>query len=123
MKKNEKTSSVETRIIQGLQEFTQGLESGDPIEKKFTVRRVVPKPKTKRYHPSKVKKARRLLGADQTVFALFLGVSPKTVQAWEKGLKFPNRMACRFLEEIQKEPAFYRLRLQEMGKVNQKSNA
>jgi len=62
-----------------------------------------------------VKKVRELLGASQVVFALFLGASPKTVQAWEQGLLAPNRMARRFMDEIQRHPDIHRSRLREMA--------
>lgn len=108
-------ASVETRILQGLEEFAQALEKRQPLTEKFDARRIVLKLKPRPYDPEAVRRARDLLGVSQAVFALFLGVSVKTVQAWEQGLLVPNKMACRFMDEIQKDPRLYRRRLMEMA--------
>jgi putative transcriptional regulator len=107
-------ASVEDRIIEGLEEFTKALKSGKALTEKFNVRRVVLDLKPKSFTPEMVKKTRGLLSASQAVFALFLGVSVKTVQAWEQGLLSPNRIACRFMEEILKNPEVYQRRFREI---------
>ncbi|MCI0380482.1 MAG: helix-turn-helix domain-containing protein [Gemmataceae bacterium] len=103
--------SVEKRIVDRLQEFTEALERGEKISDKFTIRRVVRRVEPKPYEPRAVKKVRQSLGASQSVFALFLGVSVKTISAWEQGVNPPNRMARRFMDEIRKDPEHYRKRL------------
>lgn len=118
MKKGERgpamKTSVERRIIERLEGFAEALEKRRPITEQFTCRRRVLKLKPKPYDPRRVKKTRQALGVSQAVFAVFLGVSPKTVQAWERGDLSPNKMACRFMDEIQRDPAMYRTHLEEM---------
>ena len=113
MKNHKSKPSVAQRLIQGLQEFTEALEQGEDITKKFrchTVRvDLAPQP----YDAKKVKHVRNLLDASQTMFALLLGVSVKTVRAWEQGINSPSDIACRFMDEIQRDPAYWIKRLQE----------
>jgi putative transcriptional regulator len=112
---NVMAASVEKRIVERLEGFAEALENREqePIKNRFDCRRIVLTLKPKPYAPEMVKKAREMLGASQAVFALFLGVSVKTVQAWEQGLFSPKKMACRFMDEIQKDPALYQRRLRE----------
>jgi putative transcriptional regulator len=106
--------SVEERIIGRLEEFAEALEKDHSITEQFNCRRRVLKLKPKPYDPQMVKHAREKLGVSQAAFAIFLGVSPKTVQAWERGDLSPNKMACRFMDEIQRNPKMYREHLEEM---------
>lgn len=106
--------SVEERIIQRLGEFAEALESRKPIKDEFNCRRIVLKLRPKPYSPEMVKDTRAKLGASQAVFALYLGVSPKTVQAWEQGDHPPNKMACRFMDQIQRNIDLHRDCLREM---------
>jgi putative transcriptional regulator len=50
-----------------------------------------------------VKRLRSELGLSQSIFATALGVSKKTVEAWESGRNVPNGSACRLLEVIGKD--------------------
>ncbi|HWL07652.1 MAG TPA: helix-turn-helix domain-containing protein [Planctomicrobium sp.] len=68
-----------------------------------------------KYTPEDAVAARNLLGASQVVFAEFLGVSVKTVQAWEQGTNPPSGMAARFLDEIRHNPEVYKKRLLELA--------
>src|SRR5258708_32969948 len=97
-------SSVGTRIVGRLREFTESLESGEVVSESFTCRKVVLNLKPSRYNPELVKKTRKLLGVSQALFARFLGVSPQTVRAWEQDVNVPNDMACRFMEESRLDP-------------------
>ncbi len=108
-------ASVEDRIVQRLEGFAEALENREqrPISDRFDCRRIVLTLKPKPYAPEMVRKAREALGASQAVFALFLGVSVKTVQAWEQGLYAPKKIACRFMDEIQKDPPRFQQRLRE----------
>jgi putative transcriptional regulator len=103
--------SVEDRIIAGLKDFAGVLKSGKPITERFTCRTVVVDLKPTRYSSKEVKATRKLLRCSQVVFAQFLGVSPKTVRAWEQDINKPNDMACRFMDEIQLNPEYMRQRL------------
>lgn len=106
-----KHASVENEIIKRPKEFTEALERGEVITECFTCRKIELDLQPQAYTPELVKKTRKLLGASQAVFALFLGVSVKAVRAWEQGRNIPSDMACRFMDEIQLNPAYMRQRL------------
>lgn len=103
--------TVADRIKKRLEEFTEALESGETIQNKFTCRKVEFRLKPRPYDPEAVKKTRKLLRASQKVFAMFLGTSVKTIQAWEQGTGTANKMACRFMDEIRRNPDYWRGRL------------
>jgi len=105
--------SVGAKIIEGLREFTEALEKGETITKRFTCRTVVLDLSPVVYGPETVKGTRRLLRASQGIFAQFLGVSVRAVRAWEQGVNTPSDIACRFMDEIQRNPDFWRKRLLE----------
>ena len=113
MNELKKKPSVADRIIQSLQEFTEALEKGEDLSKRFTVRTYRLNLAPKLYDAKKVKNTRKLLEASQAVFAQLLGVSVKTVRSWEQGVNTPNGMACRFLDEIQRNPTYWIKRLEE----------
>ena len=48
----------------------------------------------KRYNKSEIKAIRTHAGMTQAVFANYMGVSSKTVEAWEKGTNHPTGSAC-----------------------------
>jgi putative transcriptional regulator len=54
------------------------------------------------YTSEEIKKIRRLGNYSQSVFALILNVSVKTVQSWESGCRAPCHAALRLLEIIEK---------------------
>lgn len=112
-----KKPSVGARIIQGLQEFVDTLHQKEPIHKKFTCRTIVLDLKPSAYDAARVKQTRDLLGASQTLFARFLGVSPSTVRSWEHGGNTPSDMACRFMDEIRRDPQHWLGRLRQSAKV------
>jgi DNA-binding transcriptional regulator YiaG len=102
--KSKKRKSVGNRIIEGLTELAEALERGEALEKRFTVHTVELPPKPAEYTPRKVRDTRDLLAASQPVFASLLGVSTALVQHWEQGFRKPSRMACRLLDEINRDP-------------------
>jgi putative transcriptional regulator len=105
--------TVAERIKARLEEFTHALESGKSIQAEFTCRKVEFRLTPRPYDPAAVRRIRKLLGASQRVFAMFLGTSVKTVQAWEQGITPPPRMACRFMDEIQRNTKYWVDRLKE----------
>jgi len=106
--------TVADRIRERLEGFTRDLENGKVIQDKYTCRKVEFCLKPKPYNPEAVKRTRKLLRASQKVFAMFLGTSVKTVQAWEQGVGAPpNKMACRFMDEILRDPAQWQQRVRE----------
>jgi putative transcriptional regulator len=112
-----KPIEVEKEIIKRLEEFTDVLKSGQAISDKFTCRKVELELKPQPYSPALVKQTRKLLNASQAVFALFLGVSVKTVRAWEQGNNSPSDIACRFMDEIRANPQYMLERLRGVLKV------
>jgi DNA-binding transcriptional regulator YiaG len=62
-------------------------------------------------HSADVKRLREVLGVSQAVLAAFLGVNVNTVQSWEQGKRLPQPIACRFLAEIESDPAYWRFRI------------
>ena len=105
-----KLTDIERDLIEGMEGFLDDLRKDAPIREKYTCRRVVIDLRPTTYTPEQVKATRNLLGVSQAVFAQFLGVSKKTVAAWEQG-RLPNEMACRFMDEIQHNPEYWRERL------------
>ena len=53
------------------------------------------------FHDKEIKKIREDLNLSQKNFAFVLGVSPKTVEAWESGRNIPQGTAQRFLQILQ----------------------
>ncbi len=106
-----KPKSVADEILEGLEDFVGALEMGSDLDGRFTCHRVKLDLKPETYNADKVKAIRRLLKVSQALFAKFLGVSVKTVRSWEQGLSEPSKIACRFMDEIQREPDHYRMRL------------
>ncbi len=116
-----KKHRVANDILQALGEFSTALKRGDNLADTFTSRKVELQLEPGEYDAKNVKAVRKLLCASQTVFAQFLGVSPKTVRGWEQGRIRPSDMACRFLDEIQRNPEYWRKRLRESAVVKTKA--
>ena len=55
---------------------------------------------------SEIKDIRKNAGMTQVLFAKYLGVSLKTVEAWEDGRNQPNGTACRMLSITKRDPQF-----------------
>ncbi len=53
------------------------------------------------YHDKEIKQIREDLNLTQKNFAVVLGVSTKTVEAWESGRNIPQGTAQRFLQLLQ----------------------
>ncbi len=102
--KQKSRKSPGQRIIQGLTELVEALECGEAIESRFTVRTVELPASPSHYTPRKVRATRERLEASQSLFASLLGVSTALVQHWEQGFRKPSRMACRLLDEINRNP-------------------
>lgn len=71
-------------------------------KKKLKTRIVdVPEPATL-LSANEVKRIRESLNYPQYLFAKFLNVSPRTIEAWESGVRTPNHAALRLLEIVDK---------------------
>jgi len=110
-------SSVGARIIKGLQEFVTVLEKSEPLHQHFTCRNIRLDLEPTPYGGHRVKETRALLGASQAIFARFLDGSAKTIRAWEQGVNAPTDMACRFTDEIRRDPDHWIGRLRELAIV------
>ena len=60
------------------------------------------------FEPREIKSIRLSTGLTQKKFACFIGVSVKTVEAWEAGRHHPDGAACRMLALTNADPAFPR---------------
>jgi putative transcriptional regulator len=109
--KKQKTYNLGAQIIGRLADFANALEKSEDISQRFSLRRIQLNLRPGQYNPKRIKKTREILGASQAIFARFLGVSIKTVQAWEQGINSPTEMACRFMDEIRRDPHYWRNRL------------
>jgi len=111
MKGQGKLTAKGAKIVAALERFRDTVESGVPVEQRYTVRRIRLKLTPRTFEPKEVKNVRAALGISQPVFSQFLGVDVKTVRSWEQGQRVPSGMACRFLEEIEADLEHWRGRL------------
>jgi putative transcriptional regulator len=111
MKGQGKLTAKGAKIVAALERFRDTLESGVPVEQRYTVRKTKLKLTPRTFEPKEVKDVRAALGISQPVFSQFLGVDVKTVRSWEQGQRVPSGMACRFLEEIEADLEHWRGRL------------
>jgi len=100
--------TVADRIKERLEQFTEALENGDRIQEIFTCRTVEFRLDPQPYDPHMIQEIRKQMGASQKIFAMFLGVSVKTIQAWEQGTTTPSKMACRFIDLMRSDPDYWR---------------
>lgn len=61
---------------------------------------------TDRFKPEEIKAIRVDAGYTQAVFAEYMGVSKKTIEAWEAGRNHPEGAACRLLSLTKNDPSF-----------------
>jgi putative transcriptional regulator len=83
-----------------LESFRQALEHAEGKRDLRTTILIKTEPMDK----NEVKELREKLNASQPVFANYLNVSPKSVQAWEQGIGKPTGAALRLLRIAQKNP-------------------
>lgn len=90
-------SKIYNSIITGLTEAVEDAQSTEKKLKRNTVT-IVP---IKEYHAADIQKIRKSTGFSQQLFAGYLGVSPKTVEAWEAGTNHPSGAASRLLSMLE----------------------
>ena len=95
--------NVYKSIMQGLTE-AEGYQQG-----KIKTRRIklTIKP-VDTFNTSEIKRIRQKTGLSQVMFAGSMGVSPKTVEAWENGRNKPEGASRRLLELVRDDPFFLR---------------
>lgn len=91
--------SVYEGIVQGLEEAIAYSEG--KIKAREKIISITPVPT---FDAKEIKGIRKDLGMTQALFAGFMGVSPKTVEAWEAGRNMPDGPARRILAMLQCDP-------------------
>ena len=89
--------SVFDSIMTGLTEAVEDAKSAD----KKLPRKIVTIVPVKQYTPEQVINIRSKTRLSQKAFAGYLGVSPKTVEAWEAGTNHPSGAASRLLNMME----------------------
>jgi putative transcriptional regulator len=103
MKRKPTKDTLGDLLVQSLGEIRDSLAGK---RGKLTVKTVeIPDPPY--FTAASVRKLRIDLALSQGLFAKLLGVSRKLVEAWESGTRKPSQMACRLLDAIKHDPAFY----------------
>ena len=92
--------SVFESIMTGLTEAVEDAQSGKPSLK----RRVVTILPVKEYGADDIKRIRKSTGMSLRLFAGYMGVSQKTVEAWEAGTNRPSGAASRLLNMMELDP-------------------
>ncbi len=87
-------------IAQGLKEAI-AYEEGTLPAKEVHLTKKIPAPPV--WSAQKIKALRLTLPMSQRSFAAFMGVSVKTVEAWESGRNRPNGSAARLMELVAKD--------------------
>ena len=90
-------ASVYDSIMTGL---TEALEDAGSKDKKLK-RQVVSVIPVKVYNADEIQDIRRKTGLSQKLFASYMGVSLKTVEAWEAGTNHPSGTASRILSMME----------------------
>ncbi len=104
-------SSTGARIVAAFQEAIDTMRSGEPSEHQLTVRTYKVEFTPRDYGPDDARRVRDLLGMSQVLFARFLGVDANTVRSWEQGTRPPGPIARRFMDEIERDPEYWRSRI------------
>jgi putative transcriptional regulator len=104
---------VGAEILEVLEEVRDALNSGEPLDGRFTVRSYRFDFSARDYSSDDVRSLRQLLGLSQPLFADFLGVDASTVRSWEQGTRPPSPIARRFMDELAVNPEYWRGRIRE----------
>jgi len=94
-----KRKSVYQEIIDELKEL-----NGDFSSLRTTTYEYTPIPPVKAYSPAEIKTLREQGSYTQTRFGDLLGVSLKTVQAWEAGTNKPGGSSLRLFQILENNP-------------------
>ena len=94
--------NLDDMVIQGANEILEYLKGDTSKAKRRTVR-IDPLPD---FSANEIKGLRVASKLSQSSFALILGVSKKTVEAWEAGINQPSGAARRLLTLIRDDPKY-----------------
>ena len=75
-------------------------ERGEPVNLRVTHFPAPPKKIT----PREIRKIRHALKASQSIFAVYLNVSPNAVRSWEQGTRRPQQAALKLLAIAKRNP-------------------
>lgn len=89
--------SLYESIISGLSESIEDVQR----EKKKLTKHVVSIVPVKEYNSKQIQNIRKKTGMSQKVFAGYMGVSVKTIEAWETGTNHPSGAASRLLNMME----------------------
>ncbi len=117
MAANKNQTKLGQEIISRLKEFTESLENGKCITEKYTHKGYRLELQPQCYSPDVIKQIRETLQVSQGIFASFIGVSTSLVQAWELGDRVPSGAASRIVDEIIKNPPYWKKQLHESIQV------
>ena len=92
--------SVYDGIMQGLNEALEHAQG----QRQLRTATITVEP-LKEFDRTEIKNIRSTLGVSQSIFASIMGVSAKTVEAWEGGRNKPDGAARRLLALIQDDPS------------------
>jgi putative transcriptional regulator len=106
------TPSLAQEIIAGLKEFRDTIQSGEALNKKYTVRTIRLDLEPRTLTAGEIKALRETLNLSQAIFAGLLGVNTSTVKAWEQGRREPSATAFRLLDEIAANPRYWLKKVQ-----------
>lgn len=76
---------------------------GDTTKGRYSTITIVP---VKAYDAATIKAIRKKTELSQGLFAAYLGVSQKTVEAWEAGTNIPNGPSSRLLSMLENDDKF-----------------
>lgn len=97
-------SDIFDSLKKGLQEAVD-YESGKAVPVKTQKITVAP---LRRFNAAEIRNIRKSLLLSQHVFSNLLGVSTKTVEAWESGRNVPQGPALRMLDLMNRNPSIVR---------------
>lgn len=86
-----------SKMFDDLKEGLQDAIIEAKSKKKYLKRNTVSYTPLANYKPSDIKKVRSRVGLTQNLFAKYLGVSQKTVEAWESGTNKPSGSSNRLI--------------------------
>lgn len=90
-------SEIFNSIMNGLTEAVEDAQSGQKSLRRQMVS-IIP---VKEYSAKEVRSIRQSTGMSQKLFAGYMGVSIKTVEAWEAGTNHPSGAASRILNMME----------------------
>ncbi len=102
MKKQKRKNEYFDEILSGLNEALEHAKGNKKL--KMTSVKIHP---VQDMTAKEISKLREKLSFSQAIFAEFLGVSKKTVEAWEYGKSHPNGAALRLLNYISLDPQYF----------------